>query len=152
MKRRLFLQSLSLAMILSGAAMAQDFATDVVHQLAGQGYADISVETTFLGRVRILAYAKDGYREIILNPRTGEILRDLWVAASGASPRVSIVNNPGSDSGSGSGSNSGSGSGSDDDGGGSGSNSGPGSGDDEDRDEDRDDDRDEDREDREDRD
>ena len=54
MTRRPFLMSLCLALCLGSAAMAQSFADDVVRQLSGQGYAEISVETTFLGRVRIL--------------------------------------------------------------------------------------------------
>ena len=39
-----------------------------------------------LGRVKISAILNGGRREIILNPRTGEVLRDIWFAgAEGAS-------------------------------------------------------------------
>ena len=106
MRRRPFLLSLCLALCFAGAAMAQSFADDVLQQLAGQGYANISVETTFLGRVRILAEGDGGHREIILNPRTGEILRDLWIAAGGAAPKATIVDHSSAGSGSGSGSGS----------------------------------------------
>ena len=118
MRRRPFLLSLCVALCvalsLAGAAMAQSYADDVVQQLSGQGYSNISVETTFLGRVRILAYGAEGRREIILNPRTGEILRDLLVAAGEAGAKVTIVDH--SVSGSGSGSGSGSDDGGNDDG------------------------------------
>ena len=113
MTPRLLLQVLVFTLTLASGAMAQGYADDVVQQLKVQGYADISVETTFLGRVRIVAAADGGHREIILNPRTGEILRDLWIVAGGAAPKVTIVDHSGSGSGSGSGSdgdNSGSGS------------------------------------------
>lgn len=142
MTPRLLLQVLVFTLTLASGAMAQGYADDVVQQLKVQGYADISVETTFLGRVRIVAAADGGHREIILNPRTGEILRDLWIVAGGAAPKVTIVDHSGSGSGSGSGSdgdNSGSGgdggSGGGDDNGGSGNdgggddNSGSGDGD-----------------------
>ena len=145
MRRRPFLLSLCVALSLASAAMAQSYADDVVQQLSGQGYSNISVETTFLGRVRILAYGEEGRREIILNPRTGEILRDLLVAAGEAGAKVTIVDH--SVSGSGSGSGSGSDVGGNDD---SGENSGSGSGDDdraEDREEDREEGRDDDRDD-----
>lgn len=111
MTPRLLLQVLVFTLTLASGAMAQGYADDVVQQLKVQGYADISVETTFLGRVRIVAAADGGHREIILNPRTGEILRDLWIVAGGAAPKVTIVDHSGSGSGSGSdGDNSGSGS------------------------------------------
>jgi hypothetical protein len=158
MKPRLFAQVILLTLTLAGGALAQGYADDVVRQLGGQGYADISVSTTFLGRVRILAKGEGGHREIILNPRTGEILRDLWIVAGGATPKVTIVNPSAAGGGSDSGSdddNSGPGGGDDDDddGGSSGSdddddNSGSGGGDDDsddDRDDDRNDDRDDDR-------
>jgi hypothetical protein len=118
MTPRLFVHVFFLTLALAGGAMAQGYADDVVRQLNGQGYADISVTTTFLGRVRILAEGEGGHREIILNPRTGEILRDLWIVAGGAAPKVTIVDHSSSGSG------SGSGSGDDDDSGGSGSDDG----------------------------
>ena len=84
MKRRTFLNGLTAAstMFLAGtAAFAASYADDVIKQLTKQGFFNIAVETTWLGRVRIFASRGDGQREIILNPRTGEILRDSWLAA-----------------------------------------------------------------------
>ncbi len=65
--------------VLAGPAMAQDFAKDLQAQLEHDGFRIESVGRTLLGRVRILAQSASGQREIILNPRTGEILRDLWI-------------------------------------------------------------------------
>ncbi|QIZ82609.1 hypothetical protein HFZ77_15160 [Thalassovita gelatinovora] len=58
----------------------------IVSQLKQQGYEQIAVSRTWLGRTRILAERGSERREIIINPRTGEILRDFWRsdAATGA--------------------------------------------------------------------
>lgn len=78
MKRRMLL-AVGLAVVLSGqAALAQSFTDSVVDQLRQQGFDRIEVERTLLGRTQIVAQGKGGRREIIFNPRTGEILRDLW--------------------------------------------------------------------------
>jgi hypothetical protein len=83
MKRRAFLYTCTAFIALAGRAHSASFADLIVEQLTQQGFADIEVETTWLGRVRIVASRTDGLREIILNPRTGEILRDLWTTADG---------------------------------------------------------------------
>jgi len=49
----------------------------VVSELADQGYEVARVSRTFWGRVKIVARKDDLEREVILNPKTGEILRDL---------------------------------------------------------------------------
>lgn len=85
MKRRTFLVGLTATsgLALAGAAaMAETFADAVISQLTRQGFSNIAVETTWLGRLRILGNRQDGRREIILNPRTGEVLRDTWQAAT----------------------------------------------------------------------
>ena len=135
MKRREFLYGLTSAATLiaaAGPALANTFADDVVGQLTGQGFTNVAVGTTWLGRIRITAEREGGTREIILNPRTGEILRDTWTAADGSVGTKPIVDNIADGSGGshnsgggGDGGNSGS-SGSGD--GGSGSSSGSGSG------------------------
>ena len=66
-------------------ALAASFSDDVVAQLTKQGFSNIQTTTTWLGRVVIDADRGGGHREIILNPRTGEILRDIWTAAGGKS-------------------------------------------------------------------
>ena len=57
----------------------------VISQLRQQGYEDIRIGRTFLGRTRIIARSATVRREIILNPRTGEILRDYWERVGDAS-------------------------------------------------------------------
>lgn len=136
MQRRQFLSHISATFALStgvfaaGRARASTYGDEVAAQLKKQGFSKIVKESTWLGRERILAERKDGEREIILNPRTGEILRDTWITRNGAAASRPIVDDVGdgtSGSGSGSDDNSGSGSGSGDD---SGNDSGDDSGDD----------------------
>ena len=87
MNRRVFLGhcvgGVFCAVFTASAAVAESFQSSVVAQLRGQGYGEINVETTMLGRVRIVAARGGASREIILNPRTGEILRDVVLAADG---------------------------------------------------------------------
>lgn len=70
------------AALMSTTAIAQQQGDPVidgiVSELAAEGYARIEVRRTLLGRVRIAARGNGYEREIILNPRTGEILRDFW--------------------------------------------------------------------------
>lgn len=85
MNRRTFLSLTSAAVLgLAGPAHA-DFVDQVREQLAAQGYKQITVTRTMLGRSQLVASGKTGRREVILNPRTGEILRDVWVASDGSS-------------------------------------------------------------------
>ena len=75
----------ALAALLAAAPVAAQPAADrVVSQLAAQGYDEIEVGRTLLNRIRIVAESADEWREIIVDPRTGEILRDLWRMKSGA--------------------------------------------------------------------
>ena len=57
-------------------AQGAGLADSIVSQLRAQGFTSVDVSTTLLGRVRILAEGAASRREIVLNPRTGEILRD----------------------------------------------------------------------------
>jgi hypothetical protein len=138
MQRRTFLVTMIAAAGLALPAVAA-FSDDVVAQLVSQGYRDISVSKTWLGRIRIVATRDGGTREIVLNPGTGEILRDLWTASDGAAGSVSIVDDAGRDGGSGGEGldhSSGSGSSGSGDGGASGSGGSSGSGDDDGEDDD----------------
>jgi hypothetical protein len=113
-----------------GLAFAASFSEDVVAQLVRLGFSDITAETTLLGRIRIVARRGDGVREIVLNPRTGEVLRDTWVPGPGGRTTRTVISDVADD---------------DRDDQDTGGNSGPGG-----RDDDRDD-RDDDRDDRDDR-
>ncbi len=111
------------------AVVAQSIESQMISQLTDQGFDDLEITRTLLGRVRIIGYSDTYRRELVFNPATGEILRDYLVAISGTSRAAPRLFDP-SD---GSGGNSGTG------GGGTGS-----GGDDDDTDDDTDDDIDED--------
>ncbi len=49
----------------------------VAEELADQGYEVSRISKTFWGRVKIISRKDNLEREVILNPNTGEILRDL---------------------------------------------------------------------------
>lgn len=78
MRRSPFLIALTVGLGLASAAMAQPRVEIIVNQLRQQGYEEISVSRTWLGRIRIEAERGGREREIIINRRTGEILRDFW--------------------------------------------------------------------------
>jgi hypothetical protein len=132
MNRRRFLLAVTAFTLLSTTAARADYVEDIVKWLDRQGYTDIEVARTLLGRARIRAEKDGGQRELICNPRTGEILRDVWIDAKGnirpasSSPDTGFDDRSNDDSGE---SNvGGSGQGDDDDGGDD--NSGHGGGDD----------------------
>ena len=110
--------SLSLASLLYAGPVEDS----IVQQLRNQGFTQIEVRRTLLGRSRIVAQSNRLYREIIVNPSTGEILRDFWRDRSGSGTQLFDPNNPDgpenagrSNGGSSSGSASGSGDDDDDD-------------------------------------
>lgn len=83
MQRRQFLvpllaASALVAGLMAGPVAAASLEEQVVNQLREQGFTEIRMSRTLLGRVRITAEGRGFEREIILNPRTGEILRDFW--------------------------------------------------------------------------
>jgi uncharacterized membrane protein YgcG len=149
MKRRAFLSGLAASIALASPALAEGVVDSIIRQLKRLGFDGIAQERTLLGRVRITADRKDGHREIIVNPRTGEILRDLWTPKAGEKGELAIIDdrrgrddddddreeddddNSGKGGGGNSGSSDNSGSGS-----GGGGNSGSGGGDDDDDDDD----------------
>lgn len=75
---RRILFAVATASALAAASAHADVTRDVVTQLQGMGYSRVIVERTLLGRVKIDAAGDQGRREIIINPRTGEILRDVF--------------------------------------------------------------------------
>jgi hypothetical protein len=58
-------------------AWAQDVGDQISRQLRRMGYSDITLQRTLLGRLRITAIRGNRKREIIVNPVSGEILRDI---------------------------------------------------------------------------
>lgn len=73
-----------MAALMVGPALAETVGGEVIAQLQEQGYQVTEVRTTWLGRVRITAELDGLLREIVLNPNTGELLRD-W---QGVSPQL----------------------------------------------------------------
>ncbi len=129
--RKLILVLVLMATVAPLDAKANDVIRDrIVSELQQDGYAEIRVFRTFLGRLRFVAQNGTTRREIVVNPATGVILRDYLRV-------VSTTDGSSSNSGSSSGSGSSGGSTDDDDddddddnsgsgGGGSGSGSGSG--------------------------
>lgn len=62
---------------------AQSVAENFVSQLRHQGFDEIGVSRTLLGRTRIVATSSEYSREIVFNPYTGEILRDFLTRRDG---------------------------------------------------------------------
>lgn len=79
MRPRKHLKAVTLcSALMATPAFADEFADRIIDWLAEQGYSEFYVQRTWLGRVKIEAYADGIEREIIVNGRTGEILRDFW--------------------------------------------------------------------------
>lgn len=78
-RRALLFAGVAAAVMMPRAALA-DPVGDIVAQLRAMGFVDIAVSTTMLGRARVLATQSGRFRELIVNPRTGEILRDVWIS------------------------------------------------------------------------
>ncbi|WP_185968558.1 hypothetical protein [Paracoccus sp. M683] len=100
------------------AALAgPDYAGQVTTQLLDQGYRRIEVRRTLLGRVVITAEGNGHTREVVIDPRSGSLLRDLVRQDEDGTTTlgIAVMGDDGDSSGSGSVSVSGSGSGSDDD-------------------------------------
>lgn len=83
MPRRQFIVALTAIFVTFPGVALADYADSVVAQLTAQGYSDIDVTRTLLGRTRIVATSNHGTRELVINPRTGELLRDVWITSSG---------------------------------------------------------------------
>jgi hypothetical protein len=79
---------LTLALCLTGAAVhaAPDYARQVVQQLSRQGYDQIEVRRSLLGKMIVTGSRPGQEREVVIDPRSGELLRDL-VRPGPARPR-----------------------------------------------------------------
>lgn len=67
---------LFLAMLAALPAGAGTLEQELTQQLQSQGYGQVQASRTWLGRLRLQARSGDLMREIVVNPNTGEILRD----------------------------------------------------------------------------
>ena len=93
---RLFLSAV--AICLAAAVSAGPIEDSIERQLRAQGFDQITVTRTWLGRSRFVAQSDELYREIIVNPVTGEILRDYTRRQSGEGGLTLFA--PGGESGS----------------------------------------------------
>jgi hypothetical protein len=55
---------------------AQSVEDQISTQLHDQGYSEVTTSRTLLGRLRVQAVSDEFERELIINPKTGQILRD----------------------------------------------------------------------------
>lgn len=78
MMKKLLLAVWVLAAI-SSPTWGRTIEEQVLASLEGQGYVILEQGYTFLGRLRIVAENGMYHREIVVNPGTGEILRDYAV-------------------------------------------------------------------------
>jgi hypothetical protein len=81
MNRRSFSLALASALVmgLAGPVQAKSLSERVERALKREGWRDIEVSRTLLGRTRVTARRGEVRREIILNTRNGEVLRDVMV-------------------------------------------------------------------------
>ncbi|MCC6303792.1 MAG: hypothetical protein IT545_01200, partial [Rhodobacteraceae bacterium] len=84
MRRREFLGLLLAGVPAVALAAASPHVDRVIAHLEAEGYRIVSVGRTLLGRTRILAENGSLLREIVLNPRSGEVLRDYAAPLPGA--------------------------------------------------------------------
>ena len=78
MNRRHFTVALLALLVPLGSQAHAGAAQDrIIAQLRDQGFDEITVTHTLLGRVRIVAQEDDTLREIILNPSTGAYWTEL---------------------------------------------------------------------------
>ena len=78
MKRRHFTALLAAAVLSSGPVFATTIKDEFVAQLHKQGFKNLSITLTWLGRTRITGSNGKFQRELIFNSTSGEILRDYW--------------------------------------------------------------------------
>lgn len=80
--------ALSLSLATAPLAVAQptrqEYIVSYSEFLAGQGFEVVRISKTFLGRIRLNAESADFEREMIINPHTGEVLRDVIVPRGAA--------------------------------------------------------------------
>jgi hypothetical protein len=85
MIRRTFLRRLFLAAAgVAAGAVRADPVDDITAEIRDQGFRITRVQRTLLGRVRIIGLSDDYRREVVIDPTTGEIRRDLLIPRRGS--------------------------------------------------------------------
>ena len=89
--RTLFIR-IALALLLgTSAAMAEttsQLTEPIVSRLQEEGYVVVQIKRTWLGRILIISQNGEFLREVVINPHTGEILRDKLFALDGSNGAV----------------------------------------------------------------
>lgn len=85
MNRRVFLVSSAGALLLATGASAAPPEEQIARSLRGEGFQITSQRRTFLGRVRFKAVRGNAEREVVVDPASGEILRDYTYTAEASS-------------------------------------------------------------------
>ena len=80
MANRRLIAGIFLAAMLAVPAAAQDIRGEIEAALVAQGYEIVQIGRTWLGRLRVVAQNDEIRREIVVNPTTGEVLRDYSVS------------------------------------------------------------------------
>jgi len=70
-------------------------AQEIAATLGARGYTRIEISRTLLGRLMFTATARDHVRELVVHPRTGEILRDVIITRSGNADARGSAEGPG---------------------------------------------------------
>lgn len=83
--------TLFLLLIAAAPATAQSVQDQIVSQLRSQGFDQIELSRTFLGRIRVVAVSDTLERELVFNATTGEILLDYWEELDGSNARTPRV-------------------------------------------------------------
>jgi len=78
MKRRYLMAMLLATAVGAGPAFAASVKDKLVSELKSQGFRNLSITRTWLGRTRITGSNGKFTRELVFNPYSGEILRDYW--------------------------------------------------------------------------
>ena len=86
MIRRTFLRRLALGPrpVSPPAPPAADPVDDITAEIRAQGFTIVRVQRTLLGRVRIIGQRRAIRREVVIDPTTGEIRRDLLIPRQGS--------------------------------------------------------------------
>ncbi len=100
MNRRFFLLTSAGSLLLACPVLAAaSHEAEVARTLVGQGFAITSQRRTFLGRVRFTATRGKTQREVVVDPSSGEILRDYSQEGESVRAEVRAGNKEGGASG-----------------------------------------------------
>lgn len=83
MTRRGFLISGASLLVMSGPSYGSSYENDVAAELQRDGYRITYRKRTWLGRIRFKAHKGQTVREVVVDPTSGEVLRDYSEKSGG---------------------------------------------------------------------